>query len=153
MSYGTTLHIISSCQATASSEIVDRFWASCKQRYIKYPTFTFHVLYDRPSCKFLADAVVTLTTPKTTTLIRRMNTSSSLLMKYQIHATCPEWSSPPPHPQVKHGRHLSNATWRHKPFAGDSGSASEMPWRVKCVDCDLHHHHHHHHHHHRYSYY
>jgi len=105
MSYGTTLHIISSCQATASSEIVDRFWASCKQRYIKYPTFTFHVLYDRPSCKFLADAVVTLTTPKTTTLIRRMNTSSSLLMKYQIHATCPEWSSPPPHPQVKHGRH------------------------------------------------
>jgi len=34
----------SSCQAAATSEVVNRFWTSCKQRYIKYPTFTFHVL-------------------------------------------------------------------------------------------------------------
>ena len=38
--------IIRSCQSAATSEIVKRFWSRvwlCKQRYSKYPTFTFYL--------------------------------------------------------------------------------------------------------------
>ena len=94
-------------------------------------------LPQHPLLRFL-DTPLTLTTPTATAVTRRLKMSSSLLIKYQIHATGLGSSSPElvPQPHVRHGRHLSKATRRHRPSAG-SGSVKEMPWRVRYVVSDL----------------
>jgi len=67
---------------------------------------------------------MTLTIPKITAMMRRLNISSSLLTKYQIQATGLRSSSAALAPYARHGRHLSNATRRHR---DSDGSAWEMP--------------------------
>jgi len=52
---GRTMHcgIISSCQSAATSETVCKSVSSCKQRYVKYRTFTFYPVPKRDRSKMI----------------------------------------------------------------------------------------------------